>query len=147
MEQKVYHFALSKTNSTYIAEETVQRVFIKLWHNLQTKDLDIPAEVQLFTISRSVLLDVLKEENRRYAVLQQFPEQATAQQDLTQIEYKDLLQEVETYRSNATHAAASISFKPLRAIELCRNCQAIGHIETYGRKPYCLSLKNHPQVV
>ncbi len=93
--RKVYHFALSKTNSTYIADETVQRVFIKLWHNLQTKDLDIPAEVQLFTISRSVLLDVLKEENRRYAVLHQFPEQATAQQDLTQIEYKDLLQEVE----------------------------------------------------
>lgn len=67
--RKVYHYALNKTNSDYIAEETVQRVFIKLWHNLNRKQLDIKVEAQLFCISRTVLLDIVKEERRRQLAL------------------------------------------------------------------------------
>ncbi|SKB97158.1 RNA polymerase sigma-70 factor, ECF subfamily [Sphingobacterium nematocida] len=63
--RKIYHYALSKTASTYIAEETVQRVFIKLWNNLYHKKLDIKIETQLFCIAKSVLLDIVKEERRR----------------------------------------------------------------------------------
>ena len=39
--KKIYNYAYQKTNSSYIAEETVQRVFIKLWNNLENKKIDI----------------------------------------------------------------------------------------------------------
>lgn len=64
--RKIYHYAFRKTSSTFIAEETVQRVFIKLWHNLHHKQVDISIEAQLFCISKSVLIDILKEERRRH---------------------------------------------------------------------------------
>lgn len=67
--KKVYHYALSKTNSRYIAEETVQRVFIKLWKNLTEKDIPVHIEAQIFAISRTVLLDVVKEETNRRKLL------------------------------------------------------------------------------
>lgn len=63
--RKIYYYALSKTNSTYISEETVQRVFIKLWHNLHHNEVNIKIEAQLFCIAKSVLLDIIKEERRR----------------------------------------------------------------------------------
>lgn len=63
--RKVYHYALSKTNSSYIAEEAVQRVFIKLWHNLNEKQVHVKIEAQIFCISRTILLDIVKEERRR----------------------------------------------------------------------------------
>lgn len=63
--RKVYHYALSKTGSSYIAEETVQRTFIKLWDNLQHKNIVVKVEAQLFMITRSVMLDIIKEERRR----------------------------------------------------------------------------------
>lgn len=67
--KKVYHYAISKTSSKYIAEETVQRVFIKLWKNLTEKDISINIEAQIFTISRTVLLDVVKEETNKRKLL------------------------------------------------------------------------------
>jgi len=63
--KKVYHYALNKTSSTYIAEETVQRVFIKLWGNLFRKNITIDLESQLFCIARTTLLDIVKEERKR----------------------------------------------------------------------------------
>lgn len=62
--RKVYHYALSKTSSTYIAEETVQRVFIKLWDNLFHKKITIKIESQIFCIARTTLLDIVKEERK-----------------------------------------------------------------------------------
>lgn len=63
--KKVYHYALNKTHSKYIAEETVQRVFIKLWKNLVHRNIPINIEAQIFTISKTILLDVVKEETNR----------------------------------------------------------------------------------
>src|SRR5690606_5427721 len=67
--KKVYHYALGKTNSKYIAEETVQRVFIKLWKNLSEKDIPASIEAQIFTISKTILLDIVKEETNRRKLL------------------------------------------------------------------------------
>lgn len=71
--RKVYHYALSKTSDSYIAEETVQRVFIKLWNNLSKKNIDCAIESQIFTITRTVLLDIVKEEYRRKQAIDQIP--------------------------------------------------------------------------
>ncbi|WP_270090768.1 sigma-70 family RNA polymerase sigma factor [Sphingobacterium sp. SYP-B4668] len=68
--KKVYQYALSKTSSSYIAEETVQRVFIKLWDNLFHKKVAIEIESQLFCIARTTLLDIVKEERKRKMVLE-----------------------------------------------------------------------------
>lgn len=63
--KKVYQYALNKTSSTYIAEETVQRVFIKLWNNLFHKHISVDIEAQLFCIARTTLFDIVKEERKR----------------------------------------------------------------------------------
>lgn len=63
--RKVYYYVLSKTRSEFIAEETVQRVFIKLWKNLSDKNVKVSIEAQIFCITKSVMIDVLREENRR----------------------------------------------------------------------------------
>ena len=94
--RKVYHFALSKTNSTYIAEETVQRVFIKLWHNLNHKKININLEAQLFTISRSVLLDIIKEETRRRNAMHKIEPVLFDIHNTDLLEYKELENQLET---------------------------------------------------
>lgn len=93
--RKVYHFALSKTKSTYIAEETVQRVFIKLWHNLNNKNIKINSEAQLFTISRSVLLDIIKEEARRRNAMHKITPALFEDNSLHSLEYKELENQLE----------------------------------------------------
>lgn len=65
--RKVYYYVLSKTKSEFIAEETVQRVFIKLWKNLEDKNIDASIESQIFCIAKSVMIDVLRQENKRSA--------------------------------------------------------------------------------
>ena len=71
--RKVYHYALSKTGNSYIAEETVQRSFIKLWDNLAHKNVNVKVEAQLFIITRSVMLDVIKEERKRQQAMSHQP--------------------------------------------------------------------------
>lgn len=63
--RQVYAYAWEFTKSAYLAEETVQRVFLKLWKNLQAGKTDIPAAAQIRCISRSVIIDLLREQTRR----------------------------------------------------------------------------------
>ena len=67
---KVYQYAFNKTRSSYLAEETVQRVFIKLWKNLNEKNIDATVESQIFCIARTTILDLIKEEYNRKKLLQ-----------------------------------------------------------------------------
>ncbi|MDR3010814.1 MAG: sigma-70 family RNA polymerase sigma factor [Sphingobacterium sp.] len=66
---KVYQYALNKTKSSYLAEETVQRVFIKLWKNMSAKNIDASIESQIFCITRTVVLDLVKAEYNRKKLL------------------------------------------------------------------------------
>ncbi|WP_300601648.1 sigma-70 family RNA polymerase sigma factor [Niabella sp.] len=61
----VYAYAWQFTKSAYLAEETVQRVFFKLWKNLKAGKAGIPVEAQIRCISRSVIIDLLRERSRR----------------------------------------------------------------------------------
>ncbi|MGJ1411597.1 RNA polymerase sigma factor [Sphingobacterium thalpophilum] len=67
---KVYQYALHKTRSSYLAEETVQRVFIKLWHNMCHKNVEASIESQLFCITRTTVIDLVKAEYHRNKLLQ-----------------------------------------------------------------------------
>ncbi|MBO9595592.1 MAG: RNA polymerase sigma-70 factor [Niabella sp.] len=63
--RQVYAYAWAFTKSAYLAEETVQRVFLKLWKNHQAGKTGIPAAAQIRCISRSVIIDLLREQSRR----------------------------------------------------------------------------------
>lgn len=81
---KVYHYALHKTQSPYLAEETVQHVFIKLWKNMSTKSIDSTIESQIFCIARTTVIDLVKAEYNRKKLLdrdQTFVQQYSPQDD------------------------------------------------------------------
>ncbi|MEO8405395.1 MAG: sigma-70 family RNA polymerase sigma factor [Chitinophagaceae bacterium] len=60
--QKVYFFILSKSKSSYIAEETTQLTFIKLWNYRHHLDESLPLSQQIFRIARTTLIDVLRKD-------------------------------------------------------------------------------------
>lgn len=61
--KRVYAYAYSKTGSRYLAEETVQRVFIKLWKYLEKEEQTAHIESLIFVIARSSLIDLLRQES------------------------------------------------------------------------------------
>jgi RNA polymerase sigma-70 factor (family 1) len=60
--KKLYFYILSKTRSSYLAEETVQLSFIKLWRFKESLDEDISISRQIFRIARTSLIDILRKE-------------------------------------------------------------------------------------
>ena len=59
---KLYYFILSKTNSTFIAEEVTQLTFIKLWQFRANLNDEISLSAQLFRIAKTTLIDALRKE-------------------------------------------------------------------------------------
>jgi|HubBroStandDraft_1064217.scaffolds.fasta_scaffold111278_2 RNA polymerase sigma-70 factor (family 1) len=68
--EKLYFYTLGKTKSSYLAEETVQLTFIKLWRCRSSLNPEISLSIQLFRIARTTLIDLLrsKEYNNRIFV-------------------------------------------------------------------------------
>jgi len=58
----VYAYTLKKTRSEYIAEETTQLTFIKLWKYRDSLKEEIAFEIQLFRIARTTMIDLLKKQ-------------------------------------------------------------------------------------
>lgn len=58
--EKLYFYIFSKTSSNYIAEEVVQLTFIKLWKYRQSLSTTLTIEAQLFRISKTTLIDLLR---------------------------------------------------------------------------------------
>jgi RNA polymerase sigma-70 factor (family 1) len=62
---KLYQYVLRYTGSSYLAEETVQLSFIKLWEKREGLSDDYPVSIQLFRIAKSTLIDLLRKEGLR----------------------------------------------------------------------------------
>ena len=60
--RKVYFYVLSKTHSQYIAEETTQITFIKLWDYRHKLDESEPVSRLIFHIARATSIDLLRKE-------------------------------------------------------------------------------------
>ncbi|MEO6539936.1 MAG: sigma-70 family RNA polymerase sigma factor [Ferruginibacter sp.] len=60
--QKIYFLILSRTKSSYIAEETTQLTFIKLWNYRHHLDESLPLSQQVFRIARTTLIDVIRKD-------------------------------------------------------------------------------------
>jgi RNA polymerase sigma-70 factor (family 1) len=93
--QKVYYYTLSKTHSQYIAEETTQLTFIKLWHYRGSLDESLPISQQVFRIAKTTCIDLLRKEAVQLKLLQ-----AKKQPDIQQtntseaVEVKELQQKL-----------------------------------------------------
>lgn len=93
--QKVYFYVLSKTHSPYIAEETTQITFIKLWNYRQQLDESEIVDKLIFRIAKATFIDLLRKEAVKERFLQQeSPAKADIENTLDAIASKELLSRV-----------------------------------------------------
>ena len=62
---RLYFFVLKHTQSSFLAEETVQLSFIKIWENALRLSAEVDLSVQLFRIAKCVMIDLLRKEQVR----------------------------------------------------------------------------------
>ena len=60
--EKLYFYILHKTGSRYMAEETTQLAFIKLWQYRGSLDENIDLSIQLFRIAKTTFIDLLRKQ-------------------------------------------------------------------------------------
>lgn len=60
--EKVYFYILAKTHSGYLAEETTQLTFIKLWNYRNNLDESLSLSIQIFRIAKTTCIDLLRKE-------------------------------------------------------------------------------------
>lgn len=89
--QKLYYYVLGKTKSPYIAEETTQLTFIKLWNNRDKLDDSSCLSALIFQMAKTTCIDLLRKEgNRSKLVIVKIEEQATANNIIEGSDGKDL---------------------------------------------------------
>ena len=59
---KLYFYVLKHTRSPYLAEETVQLTFIKLWERRTALSDEVDISLQIFRIAKSLMFDLLRKE-------------------------------------------------------------------------------------
>lgn len=70
--ERLYYFILRKTQSEYLATETVQLTFIKLWNNREKLNEEVAISAQIFRIARTTLIDLLRKEKNVHQLKQQY---------------------------------------------------------------------------
>lgn len=60
--ERVYLYVLKKTGSAYLAEETTQLSFVKLWQYRHSLQEQIPFLSQLFRIARTTMIDLIRKQ-------------------------------------------------------------------------------------
>ncbi|WP_207421116.1 RNA polymerase sigma-70 factor [Desertivirga brevis] len=92
--EKLYSYILKKTSSAYLAEEVVQKSFIRLWENREILPEDVPVNVQLFRMARTILIDELRKESVRFNHLNLVAETSPAFTSADPVAEKDVLRHV-----------------------------------------------------
>jgi len=91
---RLYFFVFKHTQSPFLAEETVQLTFIKIWENAARLSPQYSLAIQIFRIARSVMIDLLRQESvrRRHTIqmtgtieLQQQAADLEGRQELMQV--------------------------------------------------------------
>lgn len=99
--RKVYFYILSKTHSPYIAEETTQITFIKLWDYRHQLNESEPVSRLIFHIARATSIDLLRKEVVKGRFLkQERPPEADTRNISDTIEAREMLLRV---REAVTH--------------------------------------------
>jgi len=88
---RLYFFVLKHTQSSFLAEETVQLSFIRLWEKADRLSSQLDLSVQLFRISKSVMIDLLRKESVRQRHSSQVAVNMDLQQEIMDIDSKQEL--------------------------------------------------------
>jgi RNA polymerase sigma-70 factor (ECF subfamily) len=84
---KLYYYVFKHTQSDYLAEETVQLTFIKLWEKRTSLSVQFDLSTQLFRIAKSTMIDLIRKQRVQQTHQEAFAENATeayAETDLVQ---------------------------------------------------------------
>jgi len=71
-EKKLYVFAFSITKSSYISEEIIQEVFIRIWERRELIDPNRSFDSYIFTITRNLVYNYLRDASRREDIRNEF---------------------------------------------------------------------------
>lgn len=98
-EKRLYYFVYSITKSEYIAEEILQEVFIKIWTRRASLDMDRSFESFIFTMTRNLTYNYLRDASRRESIRNELWSNVEAQHqwveaDLIFEEYKDIVEDI-----------------------------------------------------
>lgn len=96
-EKRLYAFAFSITKSDYISEEIIQEVFIKIWEQKHRLDPDKSFDSYIFTITRNLIYNYLRDASRQENVRNEFwanikEQHQPAESDLILIEYQEIVE-------------------------------------------------------
>ena len=75
--EKIYLYILGKTQSPYLAEETTQLTFIKLWQYRSSLTEEYSLFTQIFRIARTTLIDLLRKQDNRQSLHDNAEKQTT----------------------------------------------------------------------
>lgn len=98
-EKRLHLFVLSITKSEYIAEEIIQEVFIKVWMNKDELNTDLSFDSYIFTLTRNLTYNYLRDAARREAIRAELWENITVHHqqvdaDLIFEEYKEIVDDI-----------------------------------------------------
>ena len=80
-EKRVYGFLYKMLLSHEEAEELLQIVFVKIWENRATKNLDCSLEAYVFAIAKNCVLDALRQRVRKFLFEKQLIENFKESED------------------------------------------------------------------
>jgi len=93
--EKLYFYVFKKTRSEYLAEETVQITFIKLWKYRNTLNEDFTISTQIFRIASTTLIDLLRKQHNNLAVIKEISSQESGLSTLNNtLDEKELLKKI-----------------------------------------------------
>ena len=90
--QKLYQYMYKYTQSAWLAEETVQLTFIKLWEKRENLSEAHDISTQLFRIAKSIVIDLLRKEKVRDA--QELSDTYISAPEHERLIHKETLQQV-----------------------------------------------------
>jgi len=88
---RVYAYVYKKTASSYMAEETMQLTFVKLWNYRQSLKPELTLFTQIFRIASTTMIDLLRSEEKKQNALQSIKRQTDFRLDPLQSMEENLL--------------------------------------------------------
>jgi RNA polymerase sigma-70 factor (family 1) len=92
---RIYAYIHKKTGSSYLAEETMQLTFVKLWKYRQSLKPELSLFTQIFRIASTTMIDLVRSEEKKRFTFQSIKKQADFRLDpLQSMEENDLKKKV-----------------------------------------------------
>ncbi|MDR3625813.1 MAG: sigma-70 family RNA polymerase sigma factor [Ignavibacteriaceae bacterium] len=114
--KKIFFFINSYTYNKEISEELVQDVFIRLWNNRETIEIDSSINSYIYTIAKNMAIDFIRK--KRIVIL---PIDSVNQMEISNYNDGELKVITEQEESLIKHAIDSLPLRQKEVFELHRN--------------------------